>query len=194
MVHDLEYTLQKFWSLILLDFRLHFSDLHLDVAQIVVLGNNERGHRNFSFYSIIEKRWGRGGDSIFKRARGTFAMRQNYLKGEPFIKWKISLWNTLAHLFLRCCDHLSAFIEIVTFLLSHHRYKTIFSNFYSWNFQIFSYKVIRSSKESNRSILLSSQFKLQWWWWQCFYKTLRYWALLLILLLLNFIEPVTSSV
>lgn len=60
MVHDLEYTLQKFRSLILLDFRLHFSDLHLDVAQIVVLGNNERGHRKFSFYSIIEKRQGEG--------------------------------------------------------------------------------------------------------------------------------------
>ena len=103
MVHDLEYTLQSFWSLILLDFRLHFSDLHLDVAQIVFLGNNERGHRNFTFYSIIEKK-GRGRDSIFKRTSRAFAMKPTCLKGDSFIRWKLSLWNTLPHLFLRHCD------------------------------------------------------------------------------------------
>lgn len=93
--------LQQFWSLIPLDLRLYFSDSHLDVAQIVVLfGNNKRGHRNFTFYTVIENQE-RGKASILKRARGAFAMRPTYLKGASFNKWKISLGNAWTHLSLR---------------------------------------------------------------------------------------------
>lgn len=68
----------------------YFSDLHLDGAQIVVLGNNERGHRNFTFSLVIENKE-RGKDNVFKRSSGASAMRPTYLNGAFFVKRKISL-------------------------------------------------------------------------------------------------------
>lgn len=55
------------------------------IAQIVVLINNERGQRNFIICFLTEK-----GETIvcFKNESGAFAMRSSYLKGQYFYKMR----------------------------------------------------------------------------------------------------------